>query len=505
VRRIAALLLVAALAACGGGGGDGGPAVALPTEAEPNDAPEEATVLEGAFPLAARGEISAGDVDQYLVEVPGAGELSVRLELPSGTDHDLALESAGAGRIATARADNREPDVGATERLFARVGPGSYRVLVIGVEGSGGYELAVDLAPAGVPSGDGGVAVGSMRRARCFHGAAPVPGGGAVVGGGTTNAGSRSAALLSSLSSTEVFDPGTGEFTDGPGLGSARFGVTATALADGRVLFAGGDVGGTAAVYDPGRGVVTRGDIPLAGGNRFLHTATLLPDGRVLLAGGVRLVIDLPPRAEPLASTTIFDPKTRATTAGPPLRAARASHAACLLPDGRVLLTGGEGRRDSEVVDVRDGASESVAGPSLSGVRDDHTATTLADGRVLVTGGQDAGGRSRDSAEILEEGAFRLLPDRLSVGRSDHLAVALPDGRVLLIGGESDPGGNDDAILGSVDVFDPATDRIAPGPDLAVPRDDSRAVLLLDGTVLVTGGEDESSLAIPDAERYSVR
>jgi hypothetical protein len=88
--------------------------------------------------------------------------------------------------------------------------------------------------------------------------------------------------------------------------------------------------------------------------------------------------------------------------------------------------------------------------------------------------------------------------------RSDHQALRLPDGSVLIFGGECDPGTNQDAILDSVDRFDPADESFHAWPALLVPRDDSRIAMLLDGRILVTGGEDVKTHSIPDAELYPV-
>ena len=376
--------------------------------------------------------------------------------------------------------------------------------------GTGSYRLRLAFEPDALPGPPSPATAGTtlldpLADARCFHVAVALPDGDVLVAGGTRDPSGQAGAVLAAIRGTERFEPTTRRFTPGPDLGAPRFGPTATVLPTGRVLVAGGDLGATADLYDPATGGFAATGIPLTGGVRVLATATLLADGRVLLAGGTTIVFTPLPAAQTLATTTIFDPKTRSFAAGPDLLAPRASHAAVRLADGRVLLAGGVGRSDSEVIDAA--ATGSVPGPPMTGVRDDHAATLLADGRVLVTGGQDASGRSLASAEILDPGAgaFRALPAAMGSRRADHAALRLPSGDVLLLGGEDDPAGGADTILDTVESFDPATETFLAMPPLAVPRDDHRIARLADGTILVTGGEDAASESIAAVELYRPR
>jgi galactose oxidase-like protein len=67
---------------------------------------------------------------------------------------------------------------------------------------------------------------------------------------------------------------------------------------------------------------------------RFHHTATLLPDGRVLVAGGED-------RYDALASAELYDPTTGTWSLTGSLNILRKDHTATLLPNGMVLVTGG--------------------------------------------------------------------------------------------------------------------------------------------------------------------
>jgi hypothetical protein len=117
---------------------------------------------------------------------------------------------------------------------------------------------------------------------------------------------------------------------------------------------------------------------------RDCHTATPLPDGRILMVGGQDGIDEVP-----IGSTELFDPETTAFRPSGRLKTDRVHHSATALPDGRVLIAGG---RDSttclSMVEIYDPGSGflRVAAYMMS-PRQEHTATLLFDGRVLLVGG----------------------------------------------------------------------------------------------------------------------
>lgn len=96
-----------------------------------------------------------------------------------------------------------------------------------------------------------------------------------------------------SITSAERFDPATGRFTQVGALSEGRSTHTATRLSNGQVLVAGGYIGDAGAnqgrktteLFDPASNRFVAG--PTMAVARYAHTATALADGRVVIAGGL--------------------------------------------------------------------------------------------------------------------------------------------------------------------------------------------------------------------------
>ena len=131
---------------------------------------------------------------------------------------------------------------------------------------------------------------------------------------------------------------------------------------------------------------------------RSYHTATLLPDGRVLASGGHT------GRAA-TATAEVYDPATGVWTPTGSMGQARVRHSATLLPDGSVLVVGGQSSGDgltsAEIYDPGTGTWRDTG--SLAEGRASHTANLLPDGRPPVSGGGGTGGTGPvASAEIYD-------------------------------------------------------------------------------------------------------
>jgi hypothetical protein len=290
----------------------------------------------------------------------------------------------------------------------------------------------------------------------------------------------------------ELYDPASGAFSDTGPLPSARYGRSATVLLNGQVLVAGGtnfdqsEIDASAQLYDPRTGKFTAtGSMALA---RAYHTATLLEDGRVLIVGGTNTVYTVnpdgsTPTSSNLASAELYDPRTGTFTATGSMTTGRAFQTATLLADGRVLIAGGRSESYSYSPDVVLASAELydpqtgrfTATGSMTAARSSHAATRLNDGRVLIAGGDSSGA----AAELYDPatGIFRATGSTETTSHGPS-ATLLPDGRVLIVGGGA-----------SAELYDPQTGTFGATGSMVLARYGTSAVLLQDGRVLVVGGE----------------
>ncbi|MGD0862639.1 MAG: kelch repeat-containing protein [Candidatus Limnocylindrales bacterium] len=236
---------------------------------------------------------------------------------------------------------------------------------------------------------------GSMMTARDGCTATLLPDGRVLMAGGHMD----TSYLTIYFASAELYDPKTGTFSPTGSMTTARTGHTATLLSDGRVLVTGGeDVTGeaptltsrflaSAELYDPKTGTFSpTGSMTTA---RTGHTATLLAAGRVLIAGGSAGTVSTSDRYVPLTSAELYD--TKSGTFGPAgsMITAREYQTATLLSDGRVLIAGGETTPGPlALAELYDPATGKFAATgSMITARESQTTTLLSDGRVLIAGG----------------------------------------------------------------------------------------------------------------------
>ena len=237
----------------------------------------------------------------------------------------------------------------------------------------------------------------------------------------------------------------------------------------------------------PGANFTAVGNLTTA---RADHTATLLPNGKVLIAGGDG------DGFQPLASAELYDPSTGIFTPTGSMTTMRTwGHTATLLANGKVLIAGGSDRRDifqpltsAELYDPSTGMFTPTG--SMTTLQRTGPATSLQDGRVFVAG--------ETNAEIYDpaSGAFATTG-----GYVDAVPVLwgtvslLVDGRILLTGCTVQ------CTVGATELFDPKSGTFSRTGPMKGWGNVNTATLLISGRVLFVGNvENDGSPA--DAEIY---
>jgi N-acetylneuraminic acid mutarotase len=386
---------------------------------------------------------------------------------------------------------------------------GDGRVLLVGGSAASGTypHLTAEIYD---PANGTFTATGSMQNGRFQHGVALLPDGRVMVAGG-------SAPTITSTNSVEVFDPslGTWSFVGGQVIGRSQH--TTTVLADGRVLVVGGQGAGqgalstlsylkSAQIYDPATSVWSSTGSLTTG--RYDHTATLLSDGRVLVTGGNA------PGTTAAGGTTnsaeIWDPSTGQWTVVASMTGnalGRRSHVATLLPNGNVLVTGGQDSAtprnylaSAEIYDPGANSWSAPTGtqPAMSSSRFFHTAT-LVGGKVVIIGGKTTASSVTSSVDSYDPAtqSFTALTDIGGAGptpRGSHTATLLANGKIFVAGGQIAGGISGVTGTNTTELYDPSTGMSdAMTPTMSIVRVGHTAVLVAGGKVLLTGGGSAAS------------
>jgi hypothetical protein len=296
-----------------------------------------------------------------------------------------------------------------------------------------------------------------MSVPRLLHSATTLATGKVLVAGGCQ--GGNLVDCVHPHASAETFDPLTGKWSSAAPMPDARVEHTATLLADGRVLVVGGHsicrvascaILSSADLYDPDKNAWE--SLREMGQHRLGHTATLLLNGQLLVAGGCPFLG--PGRGcDGTATAELFDPATGIWTPTGFMRMGRTFATATLLPTGQVLVAGGVDSTSlpSANAEVFDPTTRTwTAVSSMRSPRYLHTATLLRSGKVLVAGG---GARDTETFDPIS-GAWEFAgPQR--VPRANHTATLLGSGQVLVAGGHD----SSNTPLASAELFSPAIRR----------------------------------------------
>lgn len=285
----------------------------------------------------------------------------------------------------------------------------------------------------------------------------------------------------------ELFDPSTETWTLTGSMNFGRTGFALVKLPNGNVLAAGGNPSHPQAeVYDVATGTwsLTLNSPPIRGNS---PTATLMSDGKVLLVGGYDYAVanGMAPQAWK------YDPATNTWSPDANLIFSRSGHRATLLPGGELLVTGGSrnGPVNLEALDFSELYSSGNFGDGgpLSEPRMEHTSTSLSNGDVLVVGGSSFSGGyfiPATTAEVRSAGGWSRVLSPSLPRAAGHTANRLWNGWVAVMGGNHD--GTTPTTY--IELYNPTNRTWMPAASLVYPRQRHTATTLLDGRILVDGG-----------------
>jgi hypothetical protein len=190
---------------------------------------------------------------------------------------------------------------------------------------------------------------------------------------------------------------------------------------------------------------------------RMSSAAVLLPDGRLMLLGGNARMQDGTPRSIISSVEVLQADGHREWRQLAPMGTPRTSCVAGLLPSGHVIVAGGKNASGVlQTAELWDPMTDTWSAlPPMGHARSSAAACVLPSGRFAVVGGRD-GVSARQDGEVFDpvRRMWVPMPD-MSVGRASHCATKVCGGMVVIGGVRSR--GNEPAELGQ--LFDEASGR----------------------------------------------
>jgi len=305
-----------------------------------------------------------------------------------------------------------------------------------------------------------------------------------------------------------VWDPRTGTITT-QAVGWDMFCNGMVVLPDGRVFVNGGTLQYDpfqgelrSSVYDPATGQFTT-DLPNMAHGRWYPTVTTLGDGTVMTFSGLTETSGTNTAVEIYTAGSGWSQEYAAPWT-PPLYPRM--H---LLPDGTVFYSGSS--TDSRIFNPSTTAWSPVVAYTNylrnrmygSSVLLPLTPTNGYKPRVMIFGGGDPATATTEIIDLSAAIPMWQYGPSMSQPRIEMNATLLPNGKVLAIGGSTY---DEDAATASLnaDLYDPATNTFSSAGANAFPRlYHSNALLLPDGTVLVSGGNPHRGSHEQHMEIYS--
>ena len=357
-------------------------------------------------------------------------------------------------------------------------------------------------APAAAATSGTFTPTGSMNVAHTQGMATLLPDGQVLVTGANSGGGAP-------LPSPELYNPAAGTWAVTGQMNTPRIDATATLLPTGNVLVAGGSGGGSnalnsAELYHPATGTWSvTGSMHQArsGLNGEGASATLLPDGQVLIAGGEDANFNL------LSSAELYNPATGTFTSTGSMTTPRVGQSATVLTDGQVLVAGGTGATAAAEL-YNPATGRFTATGSMNSPRGTSTGTLLPGGDVLVTGkAQEFAERYHPATGQWSSASTGLAAcTSLTECRTGSTATLLPTGNVLVAGGLTGLVQNPQTTPTAM-LYQPGTNTWTSTGSMTTPREGQTATLLPDGQVLMAGGTNfdhpHAAIFLASAELYT--
>lgn len=265
----------------------------------------------------------------------------------------------------------------------------------------------------------------------------------------------------------------------------------------------GGEGGRTQfADYNFNTGAVSARTVSNTQHDMFCPAISSLQDGRILIQGG-----------SDAAVTSFYNPATNAFTRGPNMKMARGYQVSVTLSNNKIFTIGGaySGPRQGKDGELYDPVT--------------NTWTALPNARVVPMLTTDAEGIWREdnhawlfawkSGSVFQAGPSKAMNWYGTAGTGSQTAAGTRDpisdsmcgvfvmyepGKILSAGGSQDYTNSDaNARAHITTINNPNTNAVVERvPDMAYPRGFANAVVLPDGTVLVTGGQPRSLVFTDD-------
>lgn len=228
-------------------------------------------------------------------------------------------------------------------------------------------------------------------------------------------------------------------------------------------------------LFDPQTGVISGTPTAVAVDAAYTVTGTNA-------AGSAVVTLRLAVQAAPVAPASVAYATPRALYAT----------TQAIVPN-TALVTGGTPSAFSVAPTLPAGLSINALTGAITG-----TPTAIQPLTAYTVTATNSAGSTQAQLEIAVTGSGSWASEpALPTGRHYAPLVRLASGKALVIGGYTPAG-----VTASVLVYDPAGHTWAPAAPMSTPRSDASATVLLDGRVLVAGGDSAGSATLASAEIY---